>query len=209
MYLVGQVDEDCEGIPFNSNCSWRIGPPPWTHTLGYATVSPTLHTTDSITLEMVWSGTAVNWYYQINGGTVVSFYNFTAPSFSHNQFAAGSYTMTPDYNCLPTLTCVVKYFQFGVDSDYNTGNTGWTVKISNPEYRLVAGGSWTLVPQADAAQGSGANLDYTYKWGGQDYVGVAACYAHNSSCSLANDIVSFSTTSNQSSDIADGTPLWG
>lgn len=166
--------------------------------------TPTLSPADNVTLEMKGNSTGITWYYSVNGGTNSSFGSWKPASGSgiHTKFEVGTFNV----NLLNGLWQVkAKYFQFGVLSRLNTGNTGWKVNILNPQYLNSSGGSWHIVLHSTLAQGSNAWLDDFWRWGGFDYGNTTACYADSSICSLPSYDVSIKTSS---STISDGVDLW-
>lgn len=154
MYLIAQADEYCEGFwPF-TDC----GSTPWSKTLYAVTPSISATTSDNIQLylEFTQGGCTVLWVYKINGGSANVFGEYTPPSDSQCTFQVGTYTGPNGHTA--------KYFQFGIDSDYNIGHSGWYVDVDNPEYATAWGNPYVLVPQADVAQGSDAFLDLRWVW---------------------------------------------
>jgi len=91
MYVLAEVDRDCEGIPILSGCAINTGITNLLTTpYGPITSSPTMTISDSVMLEMKWSGNTALWYYTINGGANTTFANFTVPSYSHSKFVVGT-----------------------------------------------------------------------------------------------------------------------
>lgn len=193
MYLIAQVDEYCEGFIFTS-----CGVTPWSKTIYAVTPSPAMSTSDNIQLYLEFSGSTAYWVYKINGGSATIFGEFTPPSDSQSVFQVGTNTAFNGH--------VSKYFQFGIDSDYNIGHSGWYVDVDKPEYATAWGNPYVLVPQANLAQGGDAFLDARWVWGGQDYSGVNACYPDSNGCSYPPYEILFFYTG---TTISDPTLLWG
>lgn len=171
-YLVAQVIETCEA----PGCAIGGLSPHW-KLLNQTEVPLSFSASDNVTLEMKWSSGTVTWYYQVNGGTNSSYHSYTMPSDSRHYFVIGTTAPPNDY---------VRYFYFGIESQYNIGNTGWKVGIYNPQYSNGTG-TWTSVAQADSSMGNHAYYDYIIRWDGGAYTGVLVCYADSMSCSFPSD----------------------
>lgn len=153
IYLIAQVDEYCEGL-LGSGCGGV------SETNKYTNFAwPTMSVSDTIIMYMSFDdSTHAHWYYSVNGGPWTQFGEYTVPSYSQHSFQVGTVT-----RCLPTCR-TAKYFQFSIWSDYNIGLSGWHVYLTNQQYYS---GTWTLVSQAGAVQGSNAWLDYMCRWEGR------------------------------------------
>lgn len=191
MFLEGQVVRICEGYG-SSACGLASQKviESWTY-------APTMSTSDSIMLEMRFSGSVLTWYYEIDSGSNSSITSFTVPSNSQTAFEVG--TTTSELGRVP------KFFQFGVEANVNIGNTGWTVLLSNIEYQINSTVAWTTVNHANVAQGTNTWLDYRSVWGGMTFTDTTACYYDSGTCSRATDSVLFESAS---STLSDGTNLW-
>jgi len=193
-YLFAQVGQTCEGhLLFYIYCGTAL---PSVKVLYTASAFPTFTASDNVTLEMKWSGGTVYWFYQINGGTNTTLTSFTMPSDSKPIFVVGAFS---------AFGVPAKYFEFGIESPRNLGNTGWRAGVYTPRYYNYSSG-WTSVAQANSVMGSNAFIDNGVLWGGQDYTGVSVCYNNNSNCRLSVGYLIFSSSS---TTLPDGTRLWG
>ncbi len=203
--LAAEVDRICEGVPPLSGASCGHNNS-WVDHLFVSQPTASFSSTDNVTLEMKWSGSTVNWYYQINGGTNSSYASYNMNTFAsdaNHYFVVGTICCHPAGGSI-TYRHIAKYFEFGIGSARNIGNTGWKAGIYNPRYNNGSG--WTSIAQATSVMGSNAYLDFAVRWGGGDYTGVSVCYADNSSCSLPSDDITFSSST---TTLSDGTRLWG
>jgi hypothetical protein len=187
MYLGAQVYQVCEG---NAGCGT-----PSEKVIFRTTSSPSMGVNDQIMLLMFFSGPTVYWYYQINSNLAYQYASFNPPSDSQLQFEVGTYVA---WNGV-----TAKYFQLGLESDYNIGHSGWYATISQGQYEY--NGYWCGIPQAKAAQGTDSFMDYWWKWGGSDYTGVDAFYQHN--VGFPFNYIEYYWSG--STTLGDGTLLWG
>ena len=194
-YLWAQVIQTCEGHLVNA-IPGHCGALPTVKQIYSATYSPSFGASDNVTLEMKWSGGAVYWYFTINGGTNSTFTSYTMPTDANPYFGVGT---------LQSWGHLAKYFEFGVESVSNLGNTGWKAGVYNPKYYNGSSG-WVSVAQANSVMGSNAWLDNGVVWGGQDYTGVSVCYYDNAVCPLPSGYLIFSSAA---TSVTDGTRLWG
>lgn len=133
----------------------------------FITANPTL---DDVTVFMEWNsaGTIVSWYYQVGTGTKTLFGSFTKTTTQNPYLNTGT-------NNLGLITA--KYFQAGVGSAYNIGQSGWFVNVKNPAYSTSVSGSYiSFYTPAKSVEGDQAHWDASFKWGGSVYSGVNADY---------------------------------
>jgi len=93
------------------------------------------------------------------------------------------------------------YFQFGVCSNYNIGHAGWNVKLEYPQYFT---NRWLTVDTAPSMGGYNSYFDARWRWGGQNYAGVAAYYWKNQPSLGRHKIIFYYS----GSTLGDNTALW-
>ncbi|HXG06765.1 MAG TPA: hypothetical protein VNI77_05495 [Nitrososphaera sp.] len=146
---------------------WRV--PAGSFQTKYTTSTTISATKESnVTVFMEWNsaGTVVTWYYQVNSGTKTSFGSFTKESQVNPYFNTGYYNLG---------LATAKYFQGGVGSAYNIGQSGWYAWVKNPAYATTVGGSYnSYFSPARTVEGDQAWMDASFKWGGAAYTGVWA-----------------------------------
>lgn len=128
-------------------------------------------TSDDITIFIEWNsaGTIATWYYQVGSGSKTSYHTFTKPSEDYAQFNTGKYQVLLDRYAY--------YFQAGIASKYNIGQSGWYVYVKNPSYSTTVGGSYiSYYTPARSIEGDRSWWDRDFKWGGAAYTGVNADY---------------------------------
>jgi hypothetical protein len=123
-----------------------------------------------VTVFMEWSTTSsgaykITWYYTAGSVSHSSYGSYIVPSQVHQSFNTGVYNA---YGIVQT-----KYFQAGVGSKYNIGQSGWSVTIKNPAYATTLTGSYnSYYSPARSIEGDQAWMDASFKWGGAAYTGV-------------------------------------
>lgn len=163
------VWKGCENLPTYQSCN---GTPAGTIEHKYSnaqfiTANPTL---DDVTVFAEWNsaGTGVNWYYQVGTGAKILYASFAKTVTQGSYFHSGT-------NNLALITA--KYFQAGVSSAYNIGQSGWFVNVKNPAYATSSSGSYnSFYTPAKSVEGDQAHWDATFKWGGAVYSGVNGDY---------------------------------
>lgn len=163
----GDAYLSCEKlIPTDGPCH---GVPAGTFQNKYTTSRVITATKDSsVTVYMEWNGVSpytITWWYKVGTGSKTSYGSYATPSQLLHTFNTGVYNA---YGIV-----LAKYFQAGVGSKYNIGQSGWTVKITNPAYATTVGGAYnSYYTPARSIEGNEAWMDASFKWGGAAYTGV-------------------------------------
>jgi len=114
-----------------------------------------------ITLTMQWNGGFVEWLYTIG----------------QNSYLAGLYNVYAYRSSIQRQFYIgvvwgyffwIYYFQFGIYSETEIMNTGWTVRLEDPQY-YTADNRWKYVREAKSVQGEWSYLDNWWRWGGDIY----------------------------------------
>ncbi|MGI0066355.1 MAG: hypothetical protein ACREA5_00730 [Nitrosotalea sp.] len=154
----------------------------------------TANPSDDITvfMEMANTGT-VSWYYQVNSGSKTLFGTWSKATEQNTYFNTGTYL-------------VARYFQAGVGSAYNIGQSGWYANVKNPAYATSYGGAYnSYYSPAKSTDGTHSYWDGSFAWGGAVYTGVNADYNCKSGTTSAGQ-AKFQYTG---TTLSDGTKLWG
>jgi hypothetical protein len=129
-----------------------------------------------VTLTTMWTGARyVDWSLTISGtlyDPIDSVFDMSGEDDPTPTFQVGLYNLeswkTPTWN--PYDKCY--YFQFGFASPYPAQQTGWSIKLKDPQYNVNS--VWFYALKAKSIGGYNAFVDYVWKWGGKDHPGIAA-----------------------------------
>ncbi|HKX82285.1 MAG TPA: hypothetical protein VJL54_08525, partial [Nitrososphaera sp.] len=110
--------------------------------------------------------TKVTWEYAASGDAISGYKTYA--SYTHNDSHVHSVFQTGKLYSIPCL-CNVKYFQVGITSKYNIGQSGWKVWIYDMAYSVTSTGGNTYLTDARSVQGDDSFWDWWARWGGAWY----------------------------------------
>ncbi|UCF59339.1 MAG: hypothetical protein JSV15_02715 [Candidatus Bathyarchaeota archaeon] len=174
---------------------------PWKSAIIISSVDPS----EPITLTMQWNAGWVEWFYTIGSSTYFAgIYN--AEGYSSTiikKFFVGTRDAQNTWGNV-VLAC---YSQFGVYSKTRIENTGWNVRLENPQY-YTSDNQWKRVSTTTSNDGTVAYLDNWWKWGGLKYNGANGRYYENGELQEACVLEIYWRDPRYYDDLVPGTLLW-